>query len=141
MTTVVEPPDSRFVERQRLPLVVDFDMDYEGGADGFVHGNAAVAQRISLLIADEEVSLFANPRELADSFNRKLFDPMLSDDNRLMHCLQVIADKLRRYEPQIVLDPKSCSLIQTSESSGISAVKLVFFDASSGVTESTVFKV
>lgn len=141
MTTIVNPPDSRFVERQRLPLVVDFDMDYSGGADGFVHGNSAVAQRISLLIADEEVSLFANPRERADSFSQKLFDPMLSDDSRLAQCLQVIADKLRRYEPQIVLDVKSCALLRTSESSGISAVRLVFFDASSGITESTTFKV
>ena len=46
MTTVVEPPESRFVPRKRTPLTVDFDMDYNGGADGFVYGNDATAQRL-----------------------------------------------------------------------------------------------
>ena len=53
MTTVVEPPESRFVPRKRTPLTVDFDMDYNGGADGFVYGNDATVQRLSLLVADD----------------------------------------------------------------------------------------
>mgnify|MGYP003587279655 FL=1 len=141
MTTVVEPPDSRFVPRKRTPLTVDFDMDYNGGADGFVYGNDATAQRLSLLVADDELSLFANPRERTETFRERLFDPMIADDARLVQCLQVIADKLRKHEPHIVLDVRSCSLIKSPEHSGIDAVRLVFFDASSGATESATFQV
>ena len=66
---------------------------------------------------------------------------MIADDARLVQCLQVIADKLRKHEPHIVLDVRSCSLIKSPEHSGINAVRLVFFDASSGATESATFQV